>query len=440
MCRAYWQLGLPSRRRRGARERGRLRRGAAGAAGRRHPDPPARGRAGRRVPERRLDSTRDHRARQERSPRSRCETFSVTLRRSRVRRERLSAAKWSRYLGTRSRAGALHAWPTSAACSRTSSGTPSDPILRTAPAPLFLLSRLVRDSGYKVVLTGEGADEVLGGYDIFKEAKVRRFWARATRSRRWRPLLLQRLYPYLTSIQAQPRRVPARRSSTRRAGRRRPVLLAPAAMGADRAAQGAFLRRRAAELGGLRRARGARGIAARRRFARLGPALARRSTSKTPILLPGYILSSQGDRMAMAHSVEGAFPVPRPPRRGVRGAAAAAAEDEGAEREVPPEALRAGLRARVGRGSDPKQPYRAPDARSFFDAGRACEYVEELLSPGRSREHGMFNPAAVEKLVAEVRKGGRVAGDQDNMALVGVLSTQLSVDQFVRGSAGGART
>ncbi len=52
------------------------------------------------------------------------------------------------------------------------------PILRTAPAPLFLLSRLVRDNGYKVVLTGEGADEVFAGYDIFREARVREFWAR----------------------------------------------------------------------------------------------------------------------------------------------------------------------------------------------------------------------------------------------------------------------
>lgn len=41
------------------------------------------------------------------------------------------------------------------------------PILRTAPVPLYLLSGLVRDSGYKVVITGEGSDEILGGYDIF---------------------------------------------------------------------------------------------------------------------------------------------------------------------------------------------------------------------------------------------------------------------------------
>ena len=33
-------------------------------------------------------------------------------------------------------------------------------------------------AGIKVVLTGEGADEMFAGYDLFREAKVRRFWAR----------------------------------------------------------------------------------------------------------------------------------------------------------------------------------------------------------------------------------------------------------------------
>ena len=51
------------------------------------------------------------------------------------------------------------------------------PMLRTAPAPMYLLARQVRAHGMKVVLTGEGADEFLGGYDIFKEARIRRFWA-----------------------------------------------------------------------------------------------------------------------------------------------------------------------------------------------------------------------------------------------------------------------
>jgi asparagine synthase (glutamine-hydrolysing) len=54
---------------------------------------------------------------------------------------------------------------------------------RTAPAPLYLLSRLVRNSGNRVVVTGEGSDEVLGGYDIFKETKFRRFWESQPNSR-----------------------------------------------------------------------------------------------------------------------------------------------------------------------------------------------------------------------------------------------------------------
>ncbi len=71
------------------------------------------------------------------------------------------------------------------------------PLLRTAPAPLMLLARHVHSEGFKVVLTGEGADEVFGGYDLFKEGKIRRFWARQPDSA-WRPLLLSRLYPYLS--------------------------------------------------------------------------------------------------------------------------------------------------------------------------------------------------------------------------------------------------
>ena len=49
------------------------------------------------------------------------------------------------------------------------------PLIRTAPAPLFALSRLVYDNHIKVVLTGEGADEFFGGYNIFKENRIRRF-------------------------------------------------------------------------------------------------------------------------------------------------------------------------------------------------------------------------------------------------------------------------
>ena len=76
------------------------------------------------------------------------------------------------------------------------------PMFRTAPAPLQLLAELVHASEFKVVLTGEGADEILGGYDIFKEAKVRRFYA-AQPDSELRAALFARLYPYLPNMQSQ---------------------------------------------------------------------------------------------------------------------------------------------------------------------------------------------------------------------------------------------
>ena len=73
------------------------------------------------------------------------------------------------------------------------------PTVRTAPAPMFLLSQLVHDHNFKVVMTGEGADELLGGYDIFKEMVIRRFWAKDPDST-IRPLLLKRLYPEIGQL------------------------------------------------------------------------------------------------------------------------------------------------------------------------------------------------------------------------------------------------
>ena len=69
-------------------------------------------------------------------------------------------------------------------------------LFRTAPAPMYLLSKLVNKLGHKVVFSGEGADEILYGYDIFFENRIRNFWRRSPNSK-LRPKLLQKLYYYL---------------------------------------------------------------------------------------------------------------------------------------------------------------------------------------------------------------------------------------------------
>ena len=145
------------------------------------------------------------------------------------------------------------------------------PVLRTAPAPLFLLSRLVRDNGYKVVVTGEGADEVLGGYDIFREGRVRAFWARdpgsATRDR-----AVELLYPWMAR---NPGQRPGLRAQLLRPGprRRRPRHLPPPAVGLDQRGQGDA---------GPRPAAPSWTAARRRRVARCRPAATPGTRSRAP--------------------------------------------------------------------------------------------------------------------------------------------------------------
>ena len=50
------------------------------------------------------------------------------------------------------------------------------PQFRTAFVPMFMLSRLIRDHRIKVVLSGEGADEIFFGYNIFKETNFHHKW------------------------------------------------------------------------------------------------------------------------------------------------------------------------------------------------------------------------------------------------------------------------
>ena len=164
----------------------------------------------------------------------------------------------------------------------------------------------MRDNGFKVVLTGEGADEVLGGYDIFKEAKIRRFWGRNLESK-WRPLLLKRLYPYMQGIQRQPPEYLKHFFRVSAEDLASPFFSHLPRWELTAKLKSLFSARRARGTAGLRRSwRSRTGFA--RRLSSLAVIQPGASISRPSIFSPGYILSSQSDRMAMAHSVEGRFP------------------------------------------------------------------------------------------------------------------------------------
>jgi asparagine synthase (glutamine-hydrolysing) len=299
------------------------------------------------------------------------------------------------------------------------------PIVRTAPAPLYQLSGLVRRQGYKVVLTGEGADEMLGGYDIFKEAKIRRFWA-ALPGSRLRPLLLRRLYPWLPNLQKQPE------AYLRAFFHVRPEDLAsPFFSHLPRWRLTAGLKRFFAPA--VRAALAPRDLFAElceRLPLRYGewPPLCQAQYLETTGLLPGYILSSQGDRVAMAHGVE--LRSPFLDHRVVRFAAGlppALKLRVLDEKHLLKHAMAGIVPPLITARS--KQPYRAPEGRCFFEP-RPAEYVEALLAPDRLARDGVFDPVATERLVDKFRTG-RAIGIRDNMALVGILSTQLLIHHFL---------
>ena len=300
-----------------------------------------------------------------------------------------------------------------------------NPVLRTAPAPMFLLSRLVNRSHYKVVLTGEGADEFFAGYDIFKEAKIRAFWAKEPESEK-RPKLLQRIYPDLQNLARLGPKYLAnffghgltdtasdsyshsiRWTNTRRAKRFFSRELSDA------------VKKRSVDL-----ASEAELPAAFKHW----DILSRAQRLEISTFLSSYLLSSQGDRVGMGNSVEGRYPFldyrvsefcsKLPAKFRMQGL-----RDKYLLRKLGKEILPQNIWDR------PKKPYRAPIHRSFFSSERET-YVDHILSEGSLEKSGLFNPKAVSMLTGKIKKGLPV-GEIDDMALTGLISAQLLQEQYV---------
>ncbi len=298
------------------------------------------------------------------------------------------------------------------------------PLLRMAPVPLYLLSAAVRESGFKVVLTGEGADEIFGGYGIFQEAKVRQYWARrpevAARAALFRQLhghVFQdsRAKPFLGTFFARGLdRLDDPLSSHlirwENTSRIKTFLSSElkAAIGTNDPCEP--LRRllpgRYPELDVVGKAQCIEMLA----------------------FLSSYLLSSQGDRVAMAHGVELRMPfldhrmidwaARIPSRWKILGLNEKHILKRMFRSILPPEIV-----------ARRKQPYRAPVVDSLLSpAGRRL--ILDVLEPGVVRRAGLFDDAKVSRLVDKVQAGGPV-GEVDGMALAGILSSQIIYRQFV---------
>ncbi len=301
------------------------------------------------------------------------------------------------------------------------------PLTRTAPVPMFLLSRLVNSEGVKTVLSGEGADELLAGYTIFKEDQIRRFWARSPDSP-MRPALLSRIHHYIGSVGARSTGLWQnffRQSLTDTAN---PFyshmirwqntawtlrLLAPELR--DAATLEDTISDLAAEMpeGWLD-----------------WDALTRAQFIEIQSFMSSYLLSCQGDRVAMAHGVEVRYPfldpelvdfaLALPKRHKLRGLRDKIALRRVASRRLP-EAI----------WNRRKQPFRAPIAGAVFNS-RGLAQFSDFLSPEALAAHGLCD---TEPATLLLRRAGRLGetrplGEREEMGLMGMLTLGMTARHF----------
>jgi len=303
------------------------------------------------------------------------------------------------------------------------------PLLRTAPTPMYFLSGSVRKNDYKVVITGEGADEMFAGYNIFKEAVIRSFWAKYPDSM-LRPLLLKKLYPYIPQI-------------SNASANMLKMFFGYRLQDTDSPYYSHLLRwnntsRIISYLSGDYKSHlGSYDpmeeltVLLPKDFDRYS-VLQKAQWLEVNIFLSGYLLSSQGDRMAMANSVEGRYPfldhrviefsTSLPDQFKLSGMT---------EKKILKELMRNELPGAIVNRA--KQAYRAPTLDAFCSES-APEYVKELLSSGSIQDSGIFDTGKVKNLIKRIRKGGQLS-EVDGMAVTAILSTQLLVDQFINNTS-----
>jgi asparagine synthase (glutamine-hydrolysing) len=153
---------------------------------------------------------------------------------------------------------------------------------------------------------------------------------------------------------------------------------------------------------------------------------------ESTLFMSGYLLSSQGDRMTMANSVEGRYPFLD--HRFIEFAAKLpeSLKLHGLNEKY---LLKKMIEDRIPRSISkrPKQAYRAPISSSFFDQSENG-YVESILDHNTIDDYGIFDSTLVTSLVDKIKKIG-TASEVENMIVTGIISTQLFYKFFILGQS-----
>jgi len=299
------------------------------------------------------------------------------------------------------------------------------PLTRTAPTPMLILSKLVRDNNIKVVLTGEGSDEILAGYDIFREAIIRQFWAKQPGSS-IRPMLLKRIYPDIPHLRNASPNILKMFFGYKLEDTNNPLYSHLLRWNNSNHIKKHFSDSIKSSVNGYDPLEDLYGKLPHD-FDNWST-LAKAQWLETTVFMSGYLLSSQGDRMAMANSVEGRYPFldyrviefcsSLPDRLKLNGTNEKYLLKKLMTGRIPDSIVKR-----------PKQPYRAPIS-SVFLAKDKPDYVNEMLSDRMISNAGVFNAGSVTGLLEKIQKSA-TASEMENMVLTSVISTHLLYHQFI---------
>lgn len=299
------------------------------------------------------------------------------------------------------------------------------PLLRTAPALMFHLAKVTKECGVKVAVGGDGADEIFLGNDLFKEVSVRRFCLRRPDSQ-VRPLLFDRIAGLCSDEGTDPR---ASRRSLLDAAKPGDPLFSHIPRFQSTRIDDIYTPEFKTGLGGADVIRELRASLPTRFFG--WSPLNQASYLEMTTRLSPYVLSSQGDRMTMAHGVEGRYPFldhrvfefasALPTGSRLRGLKGKEVLRRWASRILPQQVE-----------LERRRRYAAPEAQCFF-LPSSPSWIGDHLTTEALQRVGIFSAPAVGGLVRRCRAGVSTAHDE-NEALIGVLSTQLWHHQFVESS------
>lgn len=296
------------------------------------------------------------------------------------------------------------------------------PLLRSGAFPMYVLAKLVKNNDIKVVLSGEGSDELFGGYDIFRETKIRDFCSKNPDSK-LRAALYKRVNNFVPGMSSQPvnslslyynstdpNSTFSSHLSRWKLGSYSQQFFSPEYRQAMKTYK---------DIENLEKF-------IPNYFSEWTP-IQRAQFLEVTTLFSNYLLSSQGDRVSMAASVECRYPfldyeiaefaATLPDKMKIMGLTEKFIVKKLAEKYVPDIITKR-----------QKFPYRAP-----IDISELIkdEYVRHIISTTSLKQFGVFNPNTIEKFIASTLLKESPC-ERDCMLFMGILTTQILYEQFIR--------